>query len=52
MVDRLALRVEHAGFQGDENARFHGLAFSGVAIGGPMPRGRPMGKLYPIFTLL
>ena len=28
MVDGLALRIEHAGLQGDEDARFHGPGLS------------------------
>ena len=37
MVDRLALRVEHAGLEGDEDARFH--EFSPADAGSP-PYGR------------
>ena len=41
MVDRLALRVEHAGLQGDEHARFHGLGLpAGGCCARPMPPRR------------
>ena len=44
MVDRLALRVEHSGLEGDEHARFHGLCLMDAGVRGAMTLGRARGK--------
>ena len=55
VMDRLALRVEHAGLEGDEDARFHGSprCFAGLFLPmrAPMAVGLWRGKLYDPFTI-
>ena len=52
VVDRLALRVEDAGLQGDEHARFHGFRLSLGEGRAPMASLSIRGKFYPSFTAI
>jgi hypothetical protein len=49
-MDRLALRIEHSGLQGDEDAGFHGLFLCGPEFCAPMAAPLRFLKLYSFFT--